>query len=152
MKKHRQEKLLELISRYEIDTQDELIERLRDHGYEVTQATVSRDIRELKIAKMMSGQGTYRYVLPKQTNDRGTGMSFSNSLIDSIVSVDHACNIVVLKTYSGLAQAVAVGIDGMNMLQVLGCVAGDDTIIIVSRDDECATAIAERIRSLMKKL
>ena len=152
MKKHRQEKLLELISRYEIDTQDELIERLRDHGYEVTQATVSRDIRELKIAKMMSGQGTYRYVLPKQTNDRGTGMSFSNSLIDSIVSVDHACNIVVLKTYSGLAQAVAVGIDGMNMLQVLGCVAGDDTIIIVSRDDECATAIAERIRSLIKKL
>ena len=143
---------MELISRYEIDTQDELIERLRDHGYEVTQATVSRDIRELKIAKMMSGQGTYRYVLPKQTNDRGTGMSFSNSLIDSIVSVDHACNIVVLKTYSGLAQAVAVGIDGMNMLQVLGCVAGDDTIIIVSRDDECATAIAERIRSLMKKL
>ena len=152
MKKHRQEKHLELISRYEIDTQDELIERLRDHGFEVTQATVSRDIRELKIAKMMSGNGSYRYVLPKQSSDGASGMGFSNSLIDSIVSVDHACNIVVLKTYSGLAQAVAVGIDGMNMHQVLGCVAGDDTIMIVSRDEECATVIADRIRMLMKNL
>lgn len=152
MKKHRQEKLLELISRYEIDTQDELIERLRDHGFEVTQATVSRDIRELKIAKMMSGQGKYRYVLPKQHAESAPSMGFSNSLIDSIVNVDHACNMVVLKTYAGLAQAVAVGIDGMNMHQVLGCVAGDDTIMIVSRDDECATVIADRIRSLMKNL
>ena len=69
MKKNRQEKLLELISRYEIDTQDELIERLRDYGYDVTQATVSRDIRELKISKMTTGKGTYRYVLPKQSVD-----------------------------------------------------------------------------------
>ena len=151
MKKNRQEKLLELITKYEIDTQDELIERLRDHGYEVTQATVSRDIRELKIAKMTTGKGTYRYVLPKQP-ELGTGMKFSTALIDSIISVDHACNIVVLKTYAGLAQAVAVGIDGMNMLQVLGCVAGDDTIMIVSRDEECATIIADRIRMLMKNI
>ena len=152
MKKHRQEKMLELISRYEIDTQDELIERLRDHGYDVTQATVSRDIRELKIAKLTTGKGTYRYVLPKQQPETGSGMKFSTTLIDSIISVDHAVNIVVLKTYAGLAQAVAVGIDGMNMHQVLGCVAGDDTIMIVSRDAECATVIADRIRSLMKNL
>ena len=152
MKKHRQEKMLELISRYEIDTQDELIDRLRDHGFEVTQATVSRDIREVKIAKMTTGNGTYRYVLPKQQSESAAGMRFSNTLIDSIVSVDHACNLVVLKTYSGLAQAVAVGIDGMNMHQVLGCVAGDDTIMIVSRDEECATVIADRIRMLMKNL
>ena len=152
MKKNRQEKLLELISRYEIDTQDELIERLRDHGYDVTQATVSRDIRELKIAKMTMGKGTYRYVLPKQSAETSGGMKFSAAMIGSIVSVDHACNIVVLKTYSGLAQAVAVGIDGMNMHQVLGCVAGDDTIMIVSRDEECATVIADRIRTLMNQL
>lgn len=152
MKKNRQEKLLELISRYEIDTQDELIELLRDHGYDVTQATVSRDIRELKIAKMTTGKGTYRYVLPKHGVETGTGMKFSTTLIDSIVSVDHACNIVVLKTYAGLAGAVAVGIDGMNMHQVLGCVAGDDTIMIVSRDEECATVIADRIRTLMRNL
>ena len=151
MKKHRQEKMLELISRYEIDTQDELIDRLREHGFDVTQATVSRDIRELKIAKMTTGKGTYRYVLPKQI-DMGKGMKFSTTLIDSIVNVDHACNIVVLKTYSGLAQAVAVGIDGMNMQMVLGCVAGDDTIMIVARDAESATTIADRIRTLMKHI
>lgn len=149
MKKHRQEKLLELIAHYEIDTQDELIDRLREHGYDVTQATISRDIRELKIAKMTTGKGTYRYVLPKQSEAK-TGMRFSTTLIDSIVSVDHACNMVVLKTYAGLAQAVAVGIDSMNMQQVLGCVAGDDTIMIVARDVECATVIADRIRELMK--
>ena len=79
-----------------------------------------------------------------------TGMRFSTTLIDSIVSVDHACNMVVLKTYAGLAQAVAVGLDSMNMQQVLGCVAGDDTIMIVARDVECATVIADRIRELMK--
>ena len=150
MKKNRQEKMLELIAKYEIDTQDELIERLRDHGYDVTQATVSRDIRELKIAKLTTGKGTYRYVLPKQHSDAGSSMKFSNTLIDSIVSVDHACNIVVLKTFAGLAQAVAVGIDGMNLHQVLGCVAGDDTIMIVSRDEECATVIADHIRRLMR--
>lgn len=152
MKKHRQEKMLELISKYEIDTQDELIERLRDHGFEVTQATVSRDVRELKISKMTTGKGTYRYVLPKQVTETVPGMKFSNTLIDSIVSVDHACNIVVLKTYAGLAQAVAVGIDGMNLHQVLGCVAGDDTIMIVSRDAICATEIADHIRSLISRI
>ena len=150
MKKNRQEKMLELISRYEIDTQDELIERLRDHGYDVTQATVSRDIRELKIAKMTTGKGTYRYVLPKQQPQSGGSMKFTTTLLDSIVSVDHAENIVVLKTYAGMAQAVAAGIDGMNMHQLLGCVAGDDTIMMVARDAECATMIADRICALMK--
>ncbi len=152
MKKNRQEKLLELISENEIDTQDELIELLRDNGYDVTQATVSRDIRELKIAKMTTGKGTYRYVLPKQAMQTGTGMNFSTTLIESVVSVDHACNIVVLKTYAGLAGAVAVGIDGMNMPQVLGCVAGDDTIMIVSRNEVCATEIADHILSMKKAL
>lgn len=150
MKKNRQEKLLEVISRYEIDTQDELISILRDHGYDVTQATVSRDIRELKITKMPTGKGTYRYVLPKQTEQNVMGgMKLGTTLIDSIVSVDFACNIVVLKTYAGLAQAVAAGIDHMNLQNVLGCVAGDDTIMIVSRDESVAGAIANRIRALI---
>ena len=150
MKKNRQEKLLELISHYEIDTQDELIALLRDHGYDVTQATVSRDIRELKIAKMTTGKGSYRYVLPKQSVETGSGMKFSTALIDSIVSVDHACNIVVLKTYAGLAGAVAVGIDGMNMHQVLGCVAGDDTIFVAARTEAAAKHFSERIHIMMK--
>lgn len=151
MKKNRQEKMLELISRYEIETQDELIDRLREHGYDVTQATVSRDIRELKIAKMTTGRGTYRYVLPKHPQT-SSGMRFSATLVDSIISVDYACNIVVLKTYPGLANAVAVGIDGMNMQQILGCVAGDDTIMIVTRDEESAHMISDRLHDLLKNI
>lgn len=149
MKRSRQEKMLELISKYEIDTQDELISRLRENGYEVTQATVSRDIRELKIAKMTTGKGTYRYVLPKQV-DSGMGVKFNSALIDSIVSVDHACNIVVLKTYPGLANAVAVGIDAMNIHEILGSVAGDDTIVVVTRNEECAERLKAHISDLTK--
>lgn len=150
MKRNRQEKMLELISRYEIDTQDELIARLRDCGFEVTQATVSRDIRELKISKMMTGKGSYRYVLPKQTAS-GAGQKFSTALIDSIVSVESACNIVVIKTYPGLANAVAVGIDNLNFSQILGCVAGDDTIMIATRDYESADMICDRLHELLKQ-
>ena len=150
MKRNRQEKMLELISRYEIDTQDELIARLRDCGFEVTQATVSRDIRELKISKMMTGKGSYRYVLPKQTAS-GSGQKFSTALIDSIVSVESACNIVVIKTYPGLANAVAVGIDNLNFSQILGCVAGDDTIMIATRDYESADMICNRLHELLKQ-
>ena len=149
MKKNRHEKMLELISRYEIDTQDELIERLREHGYDVTQATVSRDIRELKISKMTTGKGTYRYVLPKQIESSG-GMKFSAALIDSILSVDYACNTVVFKTYPGLAQAVATGVDALSVHGILGCVGGDDTIIIVTRDVESSKEISEKIKELMK--
>jgi len=141
--------MLELISRYEIDTQDELISRLRENGYEVTQATVSRDIRELKIAKMTTGKGTYRYVLPKQV-EGGTGMKFNSALVDSIVSVDHACNVVVLKTYPGMANAVAVGIDSMNLREILGSVAGDDTIIVVTRNESCAEGLEARFNDLTK--
>ena len=151
MKRNRQEKLLELISRYEIDTQDELIARLRECGYDVTQATVSRDIRDLKIVKMMTRKGSYRYVLPKQANE-GASPKFSTALIDSIVHVDSACNIVVIKTYPGLANAVAVGLDHMNFSQILGCVAGDDTIMIATRDYDSAATICERLHELLKQV
>ncbi len=151
MKKHRQEKLLELISRYEIETQDELIERLREIGYEVTQATVSRDIRELKIAKMTTGKGTYRYVLPKHA-DPSSGIKFSAALIDSITTVEFAQNLVVIKTYPGLASAVAGGIDRMSLEGILGCVAGDDTIMVVTRDNECAQSFADRLHDLLRNM
>ena len=149
MKRIRQEKMLELISKYEIDTQDELIERLRESGFEVTQATVSRDIRELKISKMTTGKGTYRYVLPKQTAP-ASNMKFNSALIDALISVDYACNIVVLKTHAGLANAVAVGLDSMHLENILGCVAGDDTILLVARSEEAAYKIAERFRNMIK--
>lgn len=149
MKRIRQEKLLELISKYEIDTQDELIERLRESGFEVTQATVSRDIRELKISKMTTGKGTYRYVLPKQTATV-SNMKFNSALIDALISADYACNIVVLKTHAGLANAIAVGLDSMHLENILGCVAGDDTILLVSRSEDSAYKIAEHFRGMIK--
>ncbi len=149
MKRIRQEKMLELISKYEIDTQDELIERLRESGFEVTQATVSRDIRELNISKMTTGKGTYRYVLPKQTAP-ASNMKFNSALIDALISVDYACNIVVLKTHAGLANAVAVGLDSMHLENILGCVAGDDTIMLVSRSEESAKLISDRFQGMVK--
>lgn len=149
MKRIRQEKLLELISKYEIDTQDELIERLRESGFEVTQATVSRDIRELKISKMTTGKGTYRYVLPKATPAL-SNMKFNSALIEALISIDYACNIVVLKTHAGLANALAVGIDAMHLDNILGCVAGDDTILLVSRSEDAAQDIANRFRNMIK--
>ena len=149
MKRLRQEKLLELISKYEIDTQDELIERLRESGFEVTQATVSRDIRELNISKMTTGKGTYRYVLPKHTMPT-SNLKFNSALIDALISIDYACNIVVLKTHAGLANALAVGIDAMHLDSILGCVAGDDTILVVSRSEDDAHYIADRIREMIK--
>ena len=149
MKRNRQEKLLELISRYEIETQDELIERLRENGYSATQATISRDIRELQIAKMTTGRGTYRYVLPKHA-DHSPAVNFSAALIDSIINVQYAQNLVVLKTYPGLASAVAGGIDRMQANQILGCVAGDDTILIVTQDEDCARMLSEQVHDLLR--
>ena len=149
MKRIRQEKILELISKHEIDTQDELIDRLRESGFEVTQATVSRDIRELKISKMTTGKGTYRYVLPKH-NAPVYNMKFNSALIDALISIDYACNIIVLKTHAGLANALAVGIDAMHLEDILGCVAGDDTILLVSRSEEVARDISNRLRNMIK--
>lgn len=150
MKKGRQEKMLALISQYEINTQEELIARLRESGFEVTQATVSRDMRELKVSKMTTGKGTYRYVLPRHESEEA-GFQLNTTLTDAISGVDHAGNLVVLKTRPGLANAVAVGIDSMNLPQVLGCVAGDDTIMIVSRDESAAEAMTKHFGDLMKR-
>ncbi|MBE6530191.1 MAG: arginine repressor [Ruminococcaceae bacterium] len=151
MKKNRQEKLLDLISRYEIETQEELIEKLRENGYEVTQATISRDIRELKIAKMTTGKGRYRYVLPRRIEDTPS-VKFSAALMDSIVSVNNSGNITVLKTYPGLASAVAAGIDHMKLHQILGCIAGDDTIFVLTVDSESADALAKQVHDLLKNI
>jgi transcriptional regulator of arginine metabolism len=149
MKIKRQEKILEIISKYSVETQEELIDRLYDDGYEVTQATVSRDIRELKLTKVSTGHGTYRYMLPPQHEAKST-MKFTNTLIDSVIMVDYALNTVVIKTSPSLANPVAAGIDSMHSPEILGCVAGDDTVIVVVRDPESAKAITERIKAMIK--
>ena len=148
MKSARQEKILEIINKYEVETQEDLISRLIDEGMAVTQASVSRDIRELKLTKVLTGRGSYRYI--RSDRNRGTeNVRFNNALADSIQNVDYAGNLIVLKTFPGLASAVATGIDAMHMIEILGCVAGDDCIIIVTRDAEAAVAISHRITKLI---
>lgn len=151
MKSGRQEKIVALVTKYEIETQEELIAKLRKEGYDVTQATVSRDIRELKLTKVMTPRGEYRYVLPtkKEYNDK---FKFNIALVESIKSVDYAGNIVVLKTYAGMAQAVATGLDAIDSPDILGCVAGDDTIFVAAQSNDKAKDISERIRTMLKAI
>ena len=149
MKDRRQEKILELISKYEIETQEEMISRLGDAGYSVTQATISRDMRELKLTKVLTSRGTYKYTV-NPARSHSNNVKFNNAVVESIISVDFAGNNIVLKTYPGLAQAVASGVDALSMPGILGCVGGDDTIIIVTRDEEISRDLSEKIRELMK--
>ncbi len=151
MKKDRHSKILELIEKYEIETQDELIDHLSKIGYNVTQATASRDIRDLKLTKILTQRGTYRYVLPSR-HDKHIDFKFNPAFVESIIKVSVAQNIIVLKTYSGMAQPVAIGIDKLSISEILGCVAGDDTIIVVMEDYDSARDIAERIKELIKNL
>ena len=149
MKKNRHEKITEIVEKYDVETQDELIEHLRKTGYEVTQATVSRDIRELKLTKVMGQKGNYRYELPKTSESVGT-FKFSHALAESITSVDCAMHTVVVKTFPGMAQAVAVGIDSLHLSVILGCVAGDDTIIVIVRNTEAAEDLNARIKEIIR--
>ncbi len=148
MKNKRQEKIISLITRYEIETQEELIGMLYKEGFQVTQATVSRDIRELKLTKVLTGRGSYRYTV-SSNNDNGPSIKFNRALINSIINVDFALNNIVIKTYPGLATAVATGLDSIDSNDILGCVAGDDTIIMVVKTEHAAKDISARIHALL---
>jgi len=148
MKVKRHNKILEIIDNYNIETQEELIEKLKLAGFEVTQATVSRDIRELKLLKQMSDMGTYKYVVPKNNAPENQHV-YSRAIASSIKNVESSFNDIVIKTYPGMAQAVAAGVDSLHEVDILGCVAGDDCIIIVTRDPDAAVEIANRIRKLI---
>ena len=151
MKSARQEKILEIIDKHEVETQEELISHLIAAGVLATQATVSRDIRELKLTKVLTGRGSYRYIRSNQ-NKGSVSVRFNTALADSIQTVDFAGNLIVLKTSPGLASAVATGIDAMHMIEILGCVAGDDTIMIVARSEESAADISDKLKGMMKTI
>ena len=145
MKSERQNRILELVAKYEIETQEEMMERLRSEGYAVTQATVSRDLKELKLSKALTARGNYRYCInPGRVG--GGNTKLNSVMVDSITSVEYSQNNVVIKTYPGLAQAVASAIDAMNMHQVLGSVAGDDTILAVAVSDAIAAVFCENLK------
>lgn len=147
MKVKRHNKIMEIIGSCHIETQEELIDQLRAAGFDVTQATISRDIRELKLAKVMSETGEYKYILPKSGENDGRHV-YSKALSGSIKSVDCALNDIVIKTYPGLANAVAAGIDSLHEHDILGCVAGDDTIILIAHSAESALNLCKRLRKI----
>ena len=148
MKTQRQQAIIKLISDYEIETQDELIEKLNEDGYNVTQATISRDIRELKLTKITDGENGYFYAF--HSNAAANDINrLNHSLTHLIESVNSAGNMIVIRTRVGMAQAVATGIDGIKSDEILGCVAGDDTIFVVVRDAESAEEIGAKIKIMM---
>ena len=148
MKKDRQEKIKELIKTYKIDTQDELIRRLKENGFTATQATMSRDIRELNLTKVSDSENGYYYTLPGKSNDIN---KLNTSLMHLIVSVNNSMNIVVVKTHAGMAQAVATGIDNIKSYDILGCVAGDDTIFIVTTTPDVAQMITAKTKEMISE-
>ena len=149
MKKGRHGKITELIENYDIETQDELAERLRDAGFQVTQATVSRDIRELKLSKIPTGSGKQKYVVLKQ-DDRHLGEKYIRVLRDGFVSMDMAQNILVIKTVSGMAMAVAAAVDAMEMREIVGSIAGDDTIMMAVRTVEDTKTVMDKIQKMLE--
>lgn len=150
MKSKRQDKILELIREFEIETQEELIFYLNKYGFEATQATISRDIRELKLTKIVGSTGNYRYAAHERSHVSPPTPKFNGVLVDSITKVSYANNIIVLKTFPGLADAIGSGIDAIHSPDILGCVAGDDTVFVVLTGDTAAKEISEKIKQMMR--
>lgn len=147
MKNARHQKILELIGQHSIDRQEELLAHLKDAGFDVTQATVSRDIRELRLIKTSSGDGGYRYMaasgMPKSTH---TPSRFETIFRESVLRVDYAGHTVLVKCYTGMANAACEVFDAMVWSDVVGTLSGDDTFFVLMRTENAAEAITKEIR------
>ncbi|HHV98057.1 MAG TPA: arginine repressor [Clostridiaceae bacterium] len=149
MKYSRHAKILEIIDKEVIETQEELAERLRSMGVEVTQATISRDIKELRLIKVMTEDGRYRYASIGKSENVVTDRLLK-VFAESYVSSDYANNIVVVKTLPGMAQAAASAIDSLKWNEILGTIAGDDTIMIVCRAEKIAEDLVDKFNKMTK--
>ena len=150
MKKSRHQRIKELVEQFEIETQEELAERLKEDGYPVTQATVSRDIRELKLSKVPIGDGRQKYTILVQS-DHYLNDKYIRVLRDGFVSMDMAQNILVVKTVSGMAMAVAAAIDAMKLKEIVGSIAGDDTIMMAVRTVDDTKRVMEKIHNMLEE-
>lgn len=149
MKTQRQAKIMEIISTQNVETQEQLLAALQREGFRGTQATISRDIKELRIVKELSSLGTYRYTAPSSEMD-GTFSTRLNTIFrECVVSFDYAQNIIVIRTLPGLASAAGSALDSMNISSVVGTLAGDDTVMVVMRDNNCAAALCGEIKQLL---
>ncbi len=150
MKKNRQRKILELIQNYDVETQEELADRLKAAGIAVTQATVSRDIRELKLTKVSAADGRQKYAVLRQESGQMEDR-FLRVLRDGFVSMGMAQNILVIRTVAGMAMAVAAALDALDFPEIVGCIAGDDTIFVAVRTQEGAAALMEELERSMER-
>ena len=148
MKTRRHAKILELIQEHHIDTQEELLRCLKDEGYDVTQATVSRDIKELRLLKTLGSDGKYRYSTGK-TDSLDISSKFYTLFSDSVLSVDYANNIAVIKCMTGMAQAVCAAMDSIHWDGVVGTLAGDDTIFVLCRNENGAVNLVSEFKKLL---
>ena len=149
MKTKRQRKIIELITNYDIETQEELAAKLVENGFNVTQATISRDIRELNLTKIATKGGKQKYAV-QSSSDIVSNSKYMRVLNDGIITMDTAGNILVVKTVSGMAMAVAAGLDAMQIKEILGCIAGDDTIMCVVKHAEETDRVKEHIESFIR--
>lgn len=149
MKIKRQTKILELIKKYEIETQEDLSAYLEKEGFQVTQATVSRDIRELKLTKVSLGNGKQKYIALLETNE-DLSQKYERIFRDGFISMDIAQNILVVKTVPGMAMAVAAALDALQIQEIVGSIAGDDTIMCAARSTEDAIAVIDKLRKFIE--
>lgn len=149
MKIGRQSKIIELITKHDIETQEDLADLLEKSGYHVTQATISRDIRELKLTKVAIEQGKQKYIV-LSSPETGMGEKYVRILRDGFVSMDMAQNIMVVKTVSGMAMAVAAALDALHFEGIVGCIAGDDTIMCAIRTVPETIKVMEKVSKIIK--
>ena len=148
MKVNRHAKIIELINKYNIETQEELAAYLNQEGFRVTQATVSRDIRDLKLMKVPSGDGGQRYAV-HQNGESGMGEKYIRVLKDGFLSMDRAENILVIKTVAGMASAVCAALDAMKWSEIVGSIAGDDTIMCAIRSVDATIRVMDKISRIV---
>jgi transcriptional regulator of arginine metabolism len=143
-------KIIDIIEKEDIETQEDLAVSLKKHGMEVTQATVSRDIKELRLFKVLGKNSKYKYSLPKFQDDTAINDKFVRVFKDSLVSMDSAENIIVLKTLTGSAQGAAAAIDTLDWEEIVGTIAGDDTIMVIIRNKDKVPLVLERFNRLIE--
>ena len=149
MKSQRQAKIMEIISTRNVETQEQLLESLREAGYHSTQATISRDIKELRIVKELTSMGTYRYTTAQGDVTSSFSSRLNTIFRECVTGLDYAQNIVVIHTLPGLASAAGSAIEAMDLSVILGCLAGDDTVMVVMRDNNAAAAFCGEIKNLV---
>ncbi len=149
MKAKRQGEILSIISSQAVETQEQLLEQLRRRGFQATQATISRDIKELHLVKELTGKGRYRYAISAQTGASDLTGRLKTIFREGVVSFDCAQNLVVVKTMPGLGSAAGAALDGMDIPDLLGSLAGDDTVLLILRTPESARNFCATIRELL---